>query len=1042
MRSAIMNIDGSNLSEIFDISNSKTKNASVQGKSAEFANSTGAFFDGKSGQVKSITGKTSGIAGKNSVLISEMTDENVIKSSENTKDAYDRIVNKADVGETGELVVTSETLKQIAEVVTPENFSKYEELGIIADKDSPESILTVSERIDIELATHCDNYTPVGDFNMSDLEEMYGARAAQIKETLDKIQNLQPISREASEYLLVNDMDLSVDNVYTAEHSVNNSGISSEKYEKLSDEEWNELQGQIEDILNKNGFDINDENMSNAKWLIEEKIPVTTENLYKLSEIDVINQNISDNQIGENDWIQKIALNVSYGLSAGSTSANYYSDIKSDSIEAVEIITNGTDEQIETLVTDGKEVTLLNMKRQEEDTSYKYTKERTDNISDEMQKKIITERKNLEELRLKMTVEASALLIKNGINIEITGLSELVEELKDIEAKYVANIFNETGTVVNDENISIFNETANYMEAFARTPSYVLGDVLNNDIEFNVEDITVEGAVKENILKSAQIAYDTLGTKPDRELGDSLKKAFTGIDKMLEDLGLENSADNQRAIRILAYNEMVVDKKNVNDIKELDSEVTKLIDNLTPRTTAYLIANGINPLKTDIHTLNEELDKINENMDNDEVEKYSEYLWKLEKNKEISKEDKDAYIGVYRLIRMVEKGDRKAIGAVMKQGGEVTMRSLLTAARSLNNTGNDVTVDDSLGLSDEVKLSDSNIDKQLDYFDSQRFLERAKKAAFDTVGANNTADNVEVNQSENNDTESQASDYDILRAEELQSLQTISEEALLNIYEDGTVVNNSNILGVAFYTMNGGKTYSKIKGICDDEKVSKDLDKITEILDDTSSDADGINVDSTYDDVSGSTDRNSEVNISDIDRLNAALNEMSGDIKEALMNKSHIDVKDIRSVNRMMNYVNRSATRNSYYVPANINGELSTVKITIETGESEKGKVTIGMKDLDIKAEFTINETNVKGLIMTDGNVIDNENYERFAEEFKTQIESLGLNLKNLSKTDTGYAGNDRTDNENDNKVTTNTLFKVAKVYISSIKKYAGQTDK
>ena len=43
--------------------------------------------------------------------------KNVIKSSENTKDAYDRIVNKADVGETSELVVTGETLKQIAEAV-------------------------------------------------------------------------------------------------------------------------------------------------------------------------------------------------------------------------------------------------------------------------------------------------------------------------------------------------------------------------------------------------------------------------------------------------------------------------------------------------------------------------------------------------------------------------------------------------------------------------------------------------------------------------------------------------------------------------------------------------------------------------------------------------------------------------------------------------------------------------------------------------------------------------------------------------------------
>lgn len=1037
-----MNIDGSNLSEIFDISNSKTKNASVQGNSAEFAKSTGAFFDGRAGQVKSAMGKTSDIAGKNSILISKMDDENVIKSSENTKDAYDRIVNKADVGETSELVVTGETLKQIAEAVTPEKFSKYEELGIIADKDSPQSILTVSERIDIELATHCDNYTPVGDFNISDLEEMYGARASQIKETLDKIQNLQPISREASEYLLVNDMDLSVDNVYTAEHSVNNSSNSSEKYEKLSDEEWNELYGQIEDILNKNGFDINDENMSNAKWLIEDKIPVTAANLYKLSEIDVINQNISNNQISENGWIQKIALNMSYGLSAGSTSANYYSDIKSDSIEAVEIIHNGTDEQIETLVTDGKEVTLLNMKRQEEDTSYKYTRERTDNITDEMHKKIITERKNLEELRLKMTVEASALMIKNGINVEITGLSELVEELKNIEAKYVTNIFNETGTVVNDENISIFNETANYMEAFARIPSYVLGDVLNNNIEFNVEDITVEGAVKENILKSAQIAYDTLGTKPDRELGDSLKKAFTGIDKMLEDLELENSTDNQRAIRILAYNEMIIDEKNINDIKKLDSEVTKLIDNLTPRTTAYLIANGINPLKTDIQTLNKELDKINENMDTDEVEKYSEYLWKLEKNKEISKEDKDAYIGVYRLIRMVEKGDRKAIGAVMKQGSEVTMRSLLTAARSFNNTGNDMIVDDSLGLSDEVKLSDSNIDKQLDYFDSQSFLERAKKTTFDTIGANKAANNIEVNKSENNDTDTQTSDYDILRVEEVQSLQTISEETLLNIYEDGTVVNNSNILGLAFYTMNGGKTYSKIKRICDDEKVSGDLDKITKILDGTSNNADGTNVETEYYDLSRDTDGNSEVNTLDIDRLNAALNEMSGDIKEALMNKSHIDVKDIRSVNRMLNYVKRSAARNSYYVPANINGELSTVKITIETGESEKGKVTVRMKDSDINAEFTINDTDVKGLIMIGDNAIDNENYERFAGEFKARIENLGLNLKNLSKTDTGYAGNNRAYSKNVNKVTTSTLFKVAKEYISSIKKYAGQTDK
>ena len=35
--------------------------------------------------------------------------------------------------------------------------------------------------------------------------------------------------------------------------------------------------------------------------------------------------------------------------------------------------------------------------------------------------------------------------------------------------------------------------------------------------------------------------------------------------------------------------------------------------------------------------------------------------------------------------------------------------------------------------------------------------------------------------------------------------------------------------------------------------------------------------------------------------------------------------------------------------------------------------------------EFTINDTDVKGLIMIGDNAIDNENYERFAGEFNIQ---------------------------------------------------------
>ena len=119
---------------------------------------------------------------------------------------------------------------------------------------------------------------------------MYGSRAYEVKETLDKANSLTSVSKEASAYLLTNDMDLTIDNVYMAEHSV--SGTDYEKYQELTDTEWQELKPQIEKILRENGFDVNESNVNNGKWLVESKIPVTTENIYKLSEIDEINRSI------------------------------------------------------------------------------------------------------------------------------------------------------------------------------------------------------------------------------------------------------------------------------------------------------------------------------------------------------------------------------------------------------------------------------------------------------------------------------------------------------------------------------------------------------------------------------------------------------------------------------------------------------------------------------------------------------------------------------------------------------------------------------
>ena len=62
----------------------------------------------------------------------------------------------------------------------------------------------------------------------------------------------------------------------------------------------------------------------------------------------------------------------------------------------------------------------------------------------------------------------------------------------------------------------------------------------------------------------------------------------------------------------------------------------------------------------------------------DDTERFSQFLWKLERNKEISEEERRSFIGVYRLLHQVEKSDGAAIGAVLNQGADLTLKNLLS----------------------------------------------------------------------------------------------------------------------------------------------------------------------------------------------------------------------------------------------------------------------------------------------------------------------------------------------------------------------------
>ncbi|MBP5660984.1 MAG: hypothetical protein J6X08_06610, partial [Lachnospiraceae bacterium] len=111
----------------------------------------------------------------------------------------------------------------------------------------------------------------------------------------------------------------------------------------------------------------------------------------------------------------------------------------------------------------------------------------------------------------------------------------------------------------------------------------------------------------------------------------------------------------------------------------------------TPADTLKLIREDKSPIKMSVDELNAYLDE-KETSESEQIEKYSKFLYKLERDKEITPEERADYIEVYRFINKLEKTDYAAVGSVLNAGGDLTLSNLKTAMKTAKHRGMDVTV--------------------------------------------------------------------------------------------------------------------------------------------------------------------------------------------------------------------------------------------------------------------------------------------------------------------------------------------------------------
>lgn len=527
----------------------------------------------------------------------------------------------------------------------------------IMDSDS-RTIITVTDKIKTALIKSGVNISQYGDeLSREQLEEITGnpAVTSQIltalkaydlpatdanledsREALAQAASVTGLSDSAMAYLVNNQLEPSIRNVYLAEHSAGDAAETAEG-------DYTALEPQIRQIIEEAGLTADETTLSESKWLIANDIALTGDNLKYLKSLKELSGSLENGGMDWNELVDSMAGAVASG-------------------------------------------------KRPQDAS------------------MITARRRMEETRLAMTSEARSAMAKRGIEIDTSQLEETVEELKEQERQYYRELLDGAGIAATDENVETMAQTMDVFDEMKSQPAYVLGQVHPDD---TVASIHESGKNLQAELEKANARYETLMTSPRKDMGDSIQKAFSNVDDILKDMNLETSEGNRRAVRILAYNNTEITQENIISVKAMDEEMQRAFRNMNPAVTLEMIRKGENPLDMNMEQLNKAAEMIKQETGNEEQERFSKYLYKLEQNHEISEEERSSYIGIYRLIAQVEKNDGAALGFLMNQGADLTMRNLLSAVRSAKKGAMDYTVSDEFeGVDGSIK--GERIDAQIE----------------------------------------------------------------------------------------------------------------------------------------------------------------------------------------------------------------------------------------------------------------------------------------------------------------------------------------
>lgn len=879
------------------------------------------------------------------------------------------------------------------------------------------------------------------------------ANVARVASAVQMTTILPELSQDAEAYILENQMAPTIENLYHGQYSASGALDIS----VVDEEVWQQLQGQITGLLQENGISVDEAVLADAKWLFANEIAVTPENINVMQ----VMRDISENMTPE-----KVLDQIIYAMQTGASPEQASLDDRQIviAIDALQTLEEITPEDVENTVRNvgQSEVTMQQLKqsvdvrnsgqseRKDQDNVTEVSEAQQNGGSQTDNRPIFSEmitvtQRQLEELRLRMTLPAAVRMAQKGIDIQVTPLKALVEELRQQEQKDYQEILPDMK--LDESQWDRVQDSIARAEDIRKAPASILGIGARQHelLTMNVLHRAAVSAVAQT--RQYQTDYEAVGTQVRTDLGDSIQKAFQNVPELLYSIGMEDTQANQRAVRILGYNSLEITEQNVTKVKELDAQVNAVLDHMKPTLVMKLVQQGENPLDLPLDELDQRLAKLADEQDISSEEKYSRYLWKLEQEQGLTKQERDGYIGLYRLMHQVEDSDGAAIGSVMEAGWEMNLRSLLKAVRTEKRKGVDAHIDDDFGGLSDLRYTSKNITQQIDNAfsgkefsgdsssDSTRqYYERLSRQIM------NEMEPAALREISDGDME-QLLDHSLERLQEQLKQAEGSQETQQRLYEQlasqlRETVEQSQESIRYLEQMGLPDTINNIQAA--HQLICQNYDVYHEIHE-RRRDVSGEEQDElrqSMEEIPDSLDQE-DMLLQSYDRLGKSMEK----ILEHSYEKEMITSDELRGLKQLrtgMIFQSSRAGRYSYDVPVVTGDQVTTMNVTLIQGEEDTGRVQIYMDN--ISAEFRVQQGEIKGLVLCD----DREGYDTLSgngEKLTQALQQDGYNVKNIS-----YSMNHRSRVEAmtakaGEKVPSSSLYRIAKTVVRYVMDTMKQDD-